>query len=310
MPEPGSTLKFKNFNHSMRVPFVIYADFESFIKPMDTCQPDPEESYTNKYQRHVPSSFCFYVKCFDDTVYNSTPKMYTAKMDDIDVGKIFVDELIKEVKSIYNAFKFPKKMIYTEEEAEQFESSTNCHICGKELGNDRVRDHCHITGKFRGAAHNGCNINYKLPKFIPVVFHNLSGYDAHLFIKKLGLEDGKISCIPNNEEKYISFTKNVTVDKFKNKEGKEINVTRELRFIDSFRFMASSLDTLTKNLKPEQCKTLNKHFKGERRNLLLKKGIYPYEYMDSIKRLDETELPPKSAFYSKFELLWCDRRRV
>ena len=83
----------------------------------------------------------------------------------------------------------------------------------------KVRDHCHYTGKYRGAAHNICNINYKKPKTIPVIFNNLSGYDAHLFIRKLG---GEISCIANNEEKYISFSKKIIVDAFIDKEEKKL----------------------------------------------------------------------------------------
>ena len=59
-------------------------------------------------------------------------------------------------------------------------NSTLCHICNEELGNDKVRNHCHLTGKFRGAAHEVCNLKYKVPKFFPVVFHNLSGYDSNL----------------------------------------------------------------------------------------------------------------------------------
>ena len=78
---------------------------------------------------------------------------------------------------------------------------------------NRVRDHCHLSGKFRGAAHEICNLKYKVPKFFPVIFHNLSGYDCHLFIKTLGNSEGNISCIPNNEENHIAFTKQVIVDK-------------------------------------------------------------------------------------------------
>ena len=85
---------------------------------------------------------------------------------------------------------------------------------------DKVRDHCHLSGKFRGAAHEVCKLKYKVPKFFPVVFHNLSGYNSHLFIKTLGNSEGDISCIPNNDVNYISFTKQVIVDKFVNKEGK------------------------------------------------------------------------------------------
>ena len=102
-----------------------------------------------------------------------------------------------------------------------------------ELGKDRVRDHIHLSGKFRGAANEICNLKYKIPKFFPVVFYNLSVYNSHIFIKTLGNSEGDISCISNNEENYISFTKQVIVDKFVNEDGKEVNVKRELRFIDS-----------------------------------------------------------------------------
>ena len=105
-----------------------------------------------------------------------------------------------------------------------YDNSTLCHIFNEELGEDRVRDHWHLSGKFRGAAHEIYNLKYKVPKFVPVVFHNLSDYDSHLFIKTLGNSEWDISCIPNNEENYISFTKQVIVDKFVNKEGKEVNV--------------------------------------------------------------------------------------
>ena len=111
-----------------------------------------------------------------------------------------------------------------------------------------VCDHCHLCGKFTSADHEVCNLKYKVPKFFPFVFHSLSGYGSHLFIKTLGNSEGDISCIPNNEENYISFMKQVIVDKFVNKEGKEVNVKRELRFIDSLKFMASSLDKLSSNI--------------------------------------------------------------
>ena len=104
-----------------------------------------------------------------------------------------------------------------------YDNSTLCHICNKELGEDRVRDHCHLSGQFRGAAHEVCNLKYKVPTFFPVAFRNLCGYDSHLFKNTLGNSDGDISCVPNNEENYISFTKQVIVDKSVNKEGKEVN---------------------------------------------------------------------------------------
>ena len=113
----------------------------------------------------------------------------------------------------------------------------------------------------------------------------MSGYDSHLFIKTLGNSEGDISCITNNEENYISFTKQVIVDKFVNKDGKEANVKRELRFIDSLRFMASSLDKLSSNLKIDQFVNLTKYYSGNQLSLLLRNGVYPYDYVDCMKKI-------------------------
>ena len=133
-----------------------------------------------------------------------------------------------------------------------------------------------------------------------MIFHNLAGYDAHLFIKNLGVSEGNIDCIPNNEEKYISFTKHVEVDRFTPKnEEKEKIVTRELRFIDSFKFMNYSLDTLVNNLDENDFGNTSKFYNNEQMQLLKRKGVYPYEWLDSIDKLKETQLPSKEAFYSK-----------
>ena len=178
-----------------------------------------------------------------------------------------------------------------------YDNTTLCHICNEEPGKDRVRDQCHLSGKFRAAAHEICNLKYKVPKFFPVVFHNLSGYHSHQFIKTLGNSEGDISCNPNNEENYISFTKQIIVDKFVNEEGKEVNAKRELRFIDSLRFMALGLDKHSSNLKIDQFVNLKKYYSGNQLSLFLRNGVYPYDYVDCIKKLDETNLPPKEAFY-------------
>ena len=299
MPGEGTTLSFKNYNRSMRVPFIVYADFESFIKPIDTCGPNPENSYTKQYQKHTPSSFCYYIKCFDDEVYYQNPVTYTASTENEDVAQIFVNMLEEDVKSIYKRFGKPKKMLFGAKEREEFDEATECWICHGELGLDRVRDHCHLTGKYRGAAHNKCNLQYRRPKFIPVVFHNLSGYDSHLFIKNLGVTEGNINCIPNNEEKYISFSKDIVVGEYTSKNGKIVAVKQQLRFIDSFKFVASSLDKLVENLDKHCCVNTGKFYKGKQLSLLMRKGVYPYEYASSCARFDDKQLPPKEAFYSK-----------
>jgi len=296
---------------------VIYADFEAFTKPIDTCQPDPATSYTMPYQKHVASSFAFYVKCFDDKIYKPKLVTYTAADESDDVAQIFVDRLEEEIRDIYNRVDFNKPMIFTEEDQEVFDNSINCHICGGEFGRDedkdkvKVRDHCHLSGKFRGAAHNKCNLNYRIPKFIPIFFHNMSNYDAHLFIKRLVKPDEinntpdtktyeNINCIAKNEESYITFGKQIVVGEYTDKYGMKLGKTTcELKFVDSFRFMSSSLEALVKNLDRDQCKNLKK-FYGERHlDLLKRKGVYPYDYVDSVDKLANTSLPPKEAFYSK-----------
>ena len=299
MPGEGTILSFKNYNRSMRVPFIVYADFESFIKPIDTCRPSPENSYTKQYQKHTPSSFCYYIKCFDDEVYYQNPVTYTASTENEDVAQSFVNMLEEDVKSIYKRFGKPKQMLFGAKEREEFDEATECWICHGELGLDRVRDHCHLTGKYRGAAHNKCNLQYRRPKFIPVVFHNLSGYDSHLFIKNLGVTEGNINCIPNNEEKYISFSKDIVVGEYTNKNGKIVDIKQQLRFIDSFKFVASSLDKLVENLDKHCCVNTGKFYKGKQLSLLMRKGVYPYEYASSCARFDDKQLPPKEAFYSK-----------
>ena len=133
----------------------------------------------------------------------------------------------------------------------------------------------------------------------PVFFHNLAGYDAHLFVGNLGKTEGEIKCIPNNEEKYISFSKEIVVDTYLNKKKEEKEVKHELRFIDSLKFMPSSLDKLTSNLEKDQFTNLNSMYKGEQLELLRRKGVYPYDYVDRFDKLAETQLPPKEAFYSR-----------
>ena len=298
MPKEGTALAFNHFFKSMKVPFVVYADFESFTQKLNTTQPNPGSSYTKQYQKHTPSGFCYYIKCFDDKVYKQDPVIYTKQSEDEDIAQIFVDRLEKDVRRIYKRCGW-KKMVITGAERNTFEQATSCWICQGDLKDDKVRDHCHYTGKYRGAAHNKCNLQYRKPKFTPVIFHNLSGYDSHLFIKNLGRNEGNIKCIPNNEEKYISFSKDIVVDTYKDKNGKEKEVGHELRFIDSFKFMASSLDKLVGNLQKDQFTSLGKMYNGDKLDLLMRKGVYPYDYVDGLSRLAETRLPPKDAFYSK-----------
>ena len=143
-----------------------------------------------------------------------------------------------------------------------------------------------------------CNLKYRKRNFTSVVFHNLSGYDSHLFIKCLGFSEGNIDCIPNNEERYISFTKKIQVGGY-TKKGEIKPLHHQIRFIDSFKFMATSLDKLVNNLPKDAFNNIKRYYADNKLSLLTTKGVYPYEYMNSKERLKETQLPPKEAFYSR-----------
>ena len=92
----------------MRVPLIVYADFESFTPQLSTCQPNPDKSYTKQYQKHIPSGFCYQIKCFDDTLYYQEPVTFVKEFNGDDVIQIFIDTLEKNIKEIYKMFKFPK----------------------------------------------------------------------------------------------------------------------------------------------------------------------------------------------------------
>ncbi|XP_071055460.1 uncharacterized protein [Onthophagus taurus] len=297
---PENILEFNNYKNTQMVPFVIYADFESILKPIEHCEPDFSKSFTEKVDIHQPYSFAYYIV---STVDGTCCKFET--YTGLDCPKVFILKLMEDVRYIYHKYiKYVKPMTpLTVEEQVAFEATYICHICKTPFGEDvvKVHDHCHITGKYRGPAHVVCNLNFKIPKFIPVFLHNFSCYDAHLFVKEMAdIEDvNGIDVLPNNKEKYISFSKSVLVDQIQNQSRFE-NRFMKLRFLDSFRFMASSLDSLSSNLVEEDFVHVRKFFPCNKQFQLLKrKGIFPYGYIDSLEKLSETSLPQISGFFNK-----------
>ena len=185
------------------IPFKIYADFECNLKKVK-CN---EGSCTEKYQDHIPCSFAYKVVCIDDKFTKPTI-IYWGENAAYEFIKAILEEY-KYCKKIKNKH-FNKNLIMTEEEEDLFQKSNNCWICKKLIDNDedKVRDNCHITSKFRGSAHKSCNLNFKLTKKVPVIFHDLKNYDSHLIFNELHKFDVKIKVIPNGLEKYMtSFLK-------------------------------------------------------------------------------------------------------
>ena len=311
--EKDKWLKFHDGQCQFKVPFMLYADFESILKPVDERYRDKmnqmkaerKGSYTDKINTHVPSGWCVHSKFAYGEVPDPTTD-YRGK----DCVEQFVDHVEKEVKRLYELYPQQPMRELTDVLKTEHEAAEECHICRKPFGdpkNRKVRDHCHYTGLYRGAAHNNCNMKYRIPDFVPIVFHNLSGYDAHLFIKELGKKFNKddIGVIAENKEKYISFSVSIPVKLagLTDKNGKAVVKKVKLRFIDSCRFMASSLEKLAKNLDDDQCRNLRELYREEEVfKLMRRKGVYPYEYMDSWEKFNETELPSKEAFYSRLSM--------
>lgn len=186
-----------------------------------------------------------------------------------------------------------------------FKNSTKCHICEKPFTDDdedRVRDHCHLTGLYRGAAHMSCNINYKIPNFIPVVAHNLSNFDRKFILQKLHNNlEGEIKILPANMEKYKSFTKTLTFEIEKN--DTFCKKTINLKFIDSLNFLMFSLEKLASYLSIYNITEYmfsNLHSADDMR-LLFKKGVFPYDYVNSFEGLEEKKLPSINYFYNKLK---------
>ena len=247
----------------------------------------------------------------------------------------------------------------TKKEEKKHNKQEVCYICKKRFSTDdnnkkyhKVRDHCHYTRKIRGAAHDICNLRYKIPKEIPAVFHNGSTYDYHFIIKELAEEfEGEFECLGENTEKHITFSvpiKKETTKKDKNANDKITKISYKIKFIDTCRFMSTSLLNLVSNLsaglhndrcidckssldymttKDEQlifrCFRCKKNYEKNNNKeliqrfantyefcngdlnkfiLLLRKGVYLYEYMDSWQRFDETSLSDKEAFYSNLNM--------
>ncbi|KAK3107584.1 hypothetical protein FSP39_017789 [Pinctada imbricata] len=276
-------LTFTEWTKKLRVPFVIYADFETFCEPMSNCSPDDRKSFSTKVQKFEPCGFGYQVVSVDPR-YTKAPVIYRG----VDVAKNFLQELLQEQAEINDILQEIEPLTMTDSNEQDFQRSTQCHICTKTFtaSSVKVRDHCHVSGRYRGAACQSCNLNFKHPQFIPVVFHNLKGFDGHILCQALGFfKDYEINCIAQNTEKYVSFS------------------LGHLRFIDSYQFLGSSLGTLVEILASdgglEHFHQLRDEFPNPNQsNLLLQKGVYCYEYVDSPEKFNRTTLPPIDSFYS------------
>lgn len=291
MPEerlPGQkpVLKFRNFRNQLKAAFVAYCDFESILKPRNKkplskkyrIDYDGYQSNTRNIilQEHIPASFSVIIVDHEGNLY----KKFTYQGEDC-VDR-FMDMMQEETKRIIQKLKTEKlPMNLTEKDEHAFQIATTCHICKNKLYFDKVRDHCHLTGKFRGASHNSCNLQFQQRETLPIFFHNFQNYDSFLLLKAFEKYGKNVQIIPNNSKKYLG----IKVD--------------NMLFLDSFQFLASSLDSLVNIIKTDE-----KNFKlmrqvfGENYHALLRKGVFCYDYIDEFSKFNDSNLPSKKYFYN------------
>ena len=227
------------------------------------------------------------------------------------IAEEFTNSLTSKIKDLYEKHIFRKNvpLTMTADEKRAYNASNTCHICGLMIEDptDKVRDHCHITGEYRGPAHNTCNTKYRLQCEVPVFFHNFSKYDSHLFITELTKmqSERNIQIIPSNTETYISVSKMVKLTRaIDESAAKRQRISRQrdkqvflrIEFKDSYRFLGASVDALAKSLDPvTDFKMLHKFFHDDAK-LLKSKGVFPSKLIKHEDDYERSEIPKREDF--------------
>ena len=270
-------IKFRNYWKQIPLVFKIYADAECFLKRINI----DEGKYTKLYQKHILNSIGAKLVCIDDRFTLDTI-IFEGK-DCINKFIKWIFRMQKYCNQIINNY-FNKKLKMTIDDEERYQNSDMCWICNEKLNKDKdkERDHCHITGKFRGAAHKKYNLKLKIPRQLPIIFHNLERFDGHIIFKELNnFDDIDIQVVPKTSEEYMS-----------------IIVNRNIIFLDSNQFYKGKLDNHASHLNNEDFKHLLSEFPIDKLELLKGKDAYPYEWVDSYEKFNYQELPPKECLYS------------
>ena len=311
-------IRFQNYDKCFWQPYIAYADFESLLVPgpANECG----EKTTNVLHKHEVFAYAYVI--IDQDGKNVFETMFVQDGVDNDCGpstetsasasasnQLYKrQEIVSNSRpaavnmllSLFNVYRRIKDKLCTylpleltlEQEA-NFHEEDQCHICGEYFDIDdtnKVRDHDHLTGQYRGAAHESCNLNYRPSSWLTVFMHNLANYDLHPIMTAISHPDvkrrlHKVSVLPLTSEKYTTIS-------IETREGARI------RFADSLRFMNASLDSLSSALiKDSPLPLLEEKFPNTH-HLLKGKQFFPYEHLKSIEVLDETELPPREAFHN------------
>ena len=218
-------LKFEDYHMNVPVPIRVYADFECINQPTDD-----REAVSKVLFKQIPIAVGFYLISPIGAPFEYEYYSYFG----VDCVEWFVNEMLTLENIASNFFETNLELEITPQEEESFQQSKVCWLCGATPGDDKVRDHDHLTGKYREAAHNRCNLNCKKSSFVLIFFYNFSGYDCHIIFEELLTQAYKIGyepkLFPKSMEKYVSV---------------EVGC---LKFSDSYRFLSTNLDKLVKSL--------------------------------------------------------------
>ena len=278
--------QFSNFKNLVEVPFVVYADLESSIGEKEVDDTQKKQKYKQAHKTIAWS--CFTVCRVSPALSSSKPKVY--------VGHHAIEYLFsyleKEYFRVLNCLQYTNvPLMMTDDDYAQYDQITRCQFCECAFteGNPKVRDHCHLSGRYRFALCSHCNLTYAKtrPKLL-VVFHGLSNYDSHFLVQQIhkikNLKKLQINVIPRTSEKYLTLS------------------IGGLQFKDSYQFLNASLAQLVKDLKDK-----GKHFfhytktvyaEPEMDEIIFQKGVFPYSYLTGLDVLEDQVLPPKKAFFN------------
>ena len=294
--------KFKNFQALWYAPIVVYFDFESFLNPVTTCMNNPQISSSRVLEKHEPSGYSMVAIDHE----SSEPFFFS-----LDSSENCLENFIKELHLLArDVYIYKRKVLHYLGDRSQLrrEETLTCWICQENFSEseEKCLDHCHSSGKFLGWTHDKCNLARRNINYIPVVGHNLQNYDMHHICLALNECDSRstIQVIPSTDEKYISLIIGVVVKTITRKDQTTQNIYEYLRFIDSFKFLNSSLQKLVDNLPDNKFTILENHFQKVSqtcRTLIRRKGFYPYNYMTDRKKFDEKKLPPLGKWVNSLD---------
>jgi hypothetical protein len=321
-----SLLKFTNDQNQLPVPYKIICDFESLTPKVQTCPNNPKRPSTMRIEHQQPCSFHYVVIRSDGKQVRE--KIYRGE----NAPKVLLECLLKEYNDIEKLLKEIEPIRMTPAQRYEYENAKTCHICKRVIdptseNNNKVRDHDHITGEYRGAAHNLCNLKFRFKPHVPVFFHNLKGYDGHLIMQGMSKWPEKLEVLAQTLEKYsiIKFGKlifkdtlqflNASLDTLvssmaettealctqcrKSQKLKNSQITHDWKLVGKCNVCKSDIiKQLDENEIRKKFKITSANIPTDLLHLVIRKGVYPYSYMTNWEQFKETSLPAKKFFYN------------